>query len=144
MHTYTIETPRSRAHINAEISRLENNFGCLGKPVNSLDSNCYLTPLLMMPLLTGVKMAGFTHRPGFEIKIFQIPPPHKILPCICFFTRHSVFKTLQHPAAAPRFYPHFGCSSARLHWLFFTKIFLDHHCSSSPCCKAPIKAHFNL
>jgi hypothetical protein len=25
-----------------------------------------------MPLLTGVKMTGFTHRPGFEINIFQI------------------------------------------------------------------------
>jgi hypothetical protein len=59
-NTHTIETPRSRAHKKAEISRLENNFGCLGKPVNSLGSNCYLTPLLMMPLLTGVKMARFT------------------------------------------------------------------------------------
>jgi hypothetical protein len=54
-NTHTIETPRSRAHIKAEISRLENNFfGCLGKLVNSIDSNCYLTALLMMPLLTGV------------------------------------------------------------------------------------------
>jgi hypothetical protein len=49
-NTHTIETPRSRAHIKAEISRLENNFGCLGKLVNSPGSNCYLTPLLMMPL----------------------------------------------------------------------------------------------
>jgi hypothetical protein len=72
IQTHTIKTPRSRAHIKAEISRLENNFGCLGKLVYSLGSNCYLTPLLMMPLLTGVKMAGFTHRLGFEIKISQI------------------------------------------------------------------------
>ena len=71
-NTHASETPRSRAHIKAEISRLENNFGCLGELVNGLCSNCYLTPLLMRPLLTGVKMAGFTHRPGFEIKIFQI------------------------------------------------------------------------
>jgi hypothetical protein len=37
--------------------------------------HCYFTPLLtrplLVPLLTGVSMAGFTHRPGFEIKIFQ-------------------------------------------------------------------------
>ena len=33
---HTSETPRSRAHIKAEISRLENDFGCLGKLVNSL------------------------------------------------------------------------------------------------------------
>jgi hypothetical protein len=48
-NTHTIETPRSRAHIKAEISRLENNFGCLGKPVNtrSLGPNCYLKPLLI-------------------------------------------------------------------------------------------------
>jgi hypothetical protein len=38
-NTHTIETPRSRAHIKAEISRLENNFGCLGKLVNSLGSS---------------------------------------------------------------------------------------------------------
>ena len=114
-NTHASETPRSRAHIKAEISRLENNFGCLRELVNGLCSNCYLTPLLMRPLLTGVEMAGFTHRPGFEIKIF-----HKILPCICFFTRYSVLKTLQCPAAVPRFYPHFGCS-ARLYRLFFTK-----------------------
>jgi hypothetical protein len=82
-NTHTTETPRSRAHIKAEISRLENNFGCLGKLVNSLGSNSYLiTPLLVMPLLTGVKMAGLTRRPGFDIKIFQIFIFHKILPCI--------------------------------------------------------------
>jgi hypothetical protein len=33
---HTSETPRSRAHIKAEISRLENDFGCLGKLVNSI------------------------------------------------------------------------------------------------------------
>jgi hypothetical protein len=73
-NTHILETPRSRAHIKAEISRRENNFGCLGlgKLVNSPGPNCYLIPLLMRPLLAGVKMAGFTHRPGFEIKIFQI------------------------------------------------------------------------
>jgi hypothetical protein len=27
-NTHTIKTPRYRAHIKAEISRLENNFGC--------------------------------------------------------------------------------------------------------------------
>ena len=53
-NTHASETPRSRAHIKAEISRLENNFGCLGELVNGLCSNCYLTPLLMMLLLTGV------------------------------------------------------------------------------------------
>jgi hypothetical protein len=120
-NTYTIETPRSRAHIKAKASRLENNFGCLGKLVNSLGSNCYLTPLLKMPLLTGVKMAGFTHRPGFEIKIFQ----KKIFSTKCyplFDLLPGVLssKTLQCPAAVPRFYPHFGCST-RLCWLFFTK-----------------------
>ena len=35
-NTHTSETPRSRAHVEAEISRLENNFGCLGKLVNGL------------------------------------------------------------------------------------------------------------
>jgi hypothetical protein len=46
----------------AEISRLENNLGCLGKLVNSLDSNCCLKSLLMMPFLKGV----------LKIKIFQM------------------------------------------------------------------------
>jgi hypothetical protein len=45
-NTHTSETPRSRAHTKAEISRLENNFGCLGELLNSLGSHCYLTPLL--------------------------------------------------------------------------------------------------
>ena len=67
-NTHPSETPRSRAHVEAGISRLENNFGCLGKLVNSLGSHFYLTLLLMRPLLTGVEMAGFTHRPGFEIE----------------------------------------------------------------------------
>ena len=76
LSTQTTETTRPRAHVTAEILGLENNFGCLGKPVNSLGSNCsHLTPLLMMPLSTGVKMAGFAHGPGFEIKAFQISPP---------------------------------------------------------------------
>jgi hypothetical protein len=36
-NTHTIdETPRSRAHKKAEISRLKNNFGCLRKLVSSL------------------------------------------------------------------------------------------------------------
>jgi hypothetical protein len=35
-NTHTINTLRSRAHIKAEVSRLENNFGCLGKLANSL------------------------------------------------------------------------------------------------------------
>ena len=101
-NTHTSETPRSRAHVEAEISRLENNFGCLGKLVNSLGSNCYLTPLLMRPLLTGVKMAGFTHRPGFEINIFQIfyfPQTN--------FTLHLIFCpvfSLQNPVVS-------GCST---------------------------------
>jgi hypothetical protein len=51
IQTHTPLKPRgpARAHIKTAISRLENNFRCLGKPVNSLGSNCYLTPLLMMP-----------------------------------------------------------------------------------------------
>jgi hypothetical protein len=54
--------------------------------------NCYFTPLLTRPLLTGVKMAGFTHRPGFEIKIFQFQFPHKIPFCLyLLFTRLSPF-----------------------------------------------------
>jgi hypothetical protein len=84
--------------------------------------------LLMKPLLTGVEMAGFTHRPGFEIKIFQI----------FYFPQNFTLYLL--------FYPVF---SARLQYLDFTpisaavpaftgyfllKIFLDHRCSSSPCC----------
>ena len=48
---HAVEIPRSRAHTKAEISRLENNFGCLGELVNGLGSHCYLTPLLMRPLL---------------------------------------------------------------------------------------------
>jgi hypothetical protein len=35
--------------------------------VNSLGQNCYLTPLLVMPLLTGVKMAGFAHVAGLGL-----------------------------------------------------------------------------
>ena len=35
-NTHAVEIPRSRAHTKAEISRLENNFGCLGKLVNGL------------------------------------------------------------------------------------------------------------
>jgi hypothetical protein len=65
-NTHTIETPRSRAHIKTEISRLENHFGHAGKPVNNgICSNCCFTLLLMRPLLTGAQMAGFTHRPIF-------------------------------------------------------------------------------
>jgi hypothetical protein len=121
--THTSETPRSRAHIKAEISRLGNIFGCLGELVNSLGSYCYLTPLLMRPLLTGVEIAGFTHRPGFAIKPVQIFYfPQNITLYLLFY--YPVL-SLQNPAvtrlAVPRFYyPHFGCST-RLHWLFFTK-----------------------
>ena len=73
-NTHASETPRSRAHIKAEISRLENNFGCLGKLVNGLPRSKLLFNTLSdeaVVTITGVKMAGFTHRPGFEIKIFQ-------------------------------------------------------------------------
>jgi hypothetical protein len=40
----------------------------------------------MMPLLTGVKMAGFTRRSGFGIKIFQIFyfPQAKFYPVFAF------------------------------------------------------------
>ena len=104
-NTHTSETPRSRVHAVAEISRLENNFVCLGKLVNNLGSHCYLTPLLMMPFLTGVKMAGFTHRPGFKIKIFQIFyfPQNFTL----YFLFYPVF-SLKKPAVP-------GCSTQILH-----------------------------
>jgi hypothetical protein len=105
-NTHTSETPRSRAHVEAEIFRLENNFGCLGaKLVNSLGSHCYLTHLLMMPFLTGVKMAGFTHRPGFKIKIFQkqISPQNFTL----YLLFYPVF-SLQKPVVL-------GCSTQILH-----------------------------
>ena len=110
--THTSETPRSRVHVEAEISRLENNFVCLGKLVNDLGSHCYLTPLLMMPFLTGVKMAGFTHRPGFKIKIFQFFYfPQNFTPAVfAFLPGTQSSKNLQYPAAAPRFYIHFGCT----------------------------------
>ena len=133
-NTHASETPRSRAHIKAEISRLENNFGCLGELVNGLCSNCYLTPLLMRPLLTGVKMAGFTHRPGFEIKIFQI---------FYFFTKfYPVFAFLpgiqsSKPCSTRLQYPDFTPISAAVPAFtgyFLLKIFLYHRCSSSPCC----------
>jgi hypothetical protein len=68
-----IQGPPHKKSRDFDFKRLENIFwGCLGKLANSLLSKSYLTPLLMRPLLTGVEMAGFTHRPGFEIKIFQI------------------------------------------------------------------------
>jgi len=76
----------------------------------------------MMPFLTGVKMAGFTHRPGFKIKIFQIFYFPQNFTLYLIFTRYSVFKNLQYPAAVPTFYIRFGCST-RLCWLFFTKMF---------------------
>ena len=143
-NTHTSKTPRSRAHIKAEISRLENDFGCLGELVNSIGSHFYLTPLLMRPLLKGVEMTGFAHRPGFTIKFFQIFISHKILPCIFFFTRYSVFKN---PAVPGLQYPDFTPISAvapAFAGYFLLKMLLDHHCSSSPCCKAPTMAYFNL
>jgi hypothetical protein len=122
-NTHTSETPRSRAHIKAGISRLENNFGCLGELVNSLGSHCYLKPLLMRPLLTGVGIAGFTHRPGFTITIkpFQMFYfPQNFTLYLLLYPVFSLQKPCSTRLAVPRFYPHFGCS-ARLYWLFFTK-----------------------
>jgi hypothetical protein len=55
----------------------------------------------MMPLLTGVKMAGFTHRPGFEIKIFQ----NKYFPQnVTLFLIFSPVFSLKNPAVP-------GCSA---------------------------------
>jgi hypothetical protein len=78
-------------------SRLENSFGCLGKPVNGLGPNCYLTPPQAIPLLVGVNTTGFAHRPGFEIKNLpnflsstKFYAAFSFLPGGC-----SVFKTLQ-------------------------------------------------
>ena len=83
----------------------------LGKLVNSLGSNCYLTPLLMRPLLTGVEMAGFAHRPGFEIKIFQKQYfPQNFTLYLLFYPVFS----LQNPAVP-------GCSN-RLQYPDFTSI----------------------
>lgn len=128
----------------AWISRLENNFGCLGELVNSIGSHFYLTPLLMRPLLTGVEMAGFTHRPGFKIKFFQIFYfPQNFTLYLLFYPVFS----LQNPAVPGLQYPDFTPISAvvpAFTGYFSLKIFLDHHCSSPPCCKAPIRAYFNL
>ena len=139
-NTHTSETPRSRAHIKAEISRLENIFGCLGELVNSLGSHCYLTPLLMRPLLIGVEMAGFTHRrPGFEIKIFQIFYfPQNFTLYLLFYPVFSLQKPcsarLQYPdftpipAAVPAFTGYFslkiflGHRSSRSYWVLFDQI----------------------
>ena len=144
-NTHTSKTPRSRAHIKAGISRLENNFGCLGELVNSIGSHFYLTPLLMRPLLKGVEMAGFAHRPGFKIKFFQIFYfPQNFTLYLIFYPVFS----LQNPAVPGLQHPDFTPISAvvpAFAGYFSLKIFFDHHCSSPPCCKAPIiRAYFNL
>ena len=63
-NTHAVEIPRSRAHTKAEISRLENNFGCLGKLVNGLPRSKLLFNTLSdeaVVTMTGVKMARFAH-----------------------------------------------------------------------------------
>jgi hypothetical protein len=92
----------------------------------------------MRPLLKGVEIAGFTHRPGFTIKPFQIFyfPQNFTLYLLfnpAFGLQNPVAPGLQHPdftpisAVAPAFAGYFSL-----------KIFLGHHhFGSSPCCKAP-------
>ena len=62
------QSPSSGDQLVMKQEPTKNNLVVLGKR----PPHCYFTPLLTRPLLTGVNMAGFTHRPGFEIKIFQI------------------------------------------------------------------------
>jgi hypothetical protein len=110
-NTHTTETPRPRAHIKAEVSRLDNNFWCFVEPVNCTGTgpNFYFVPSLMRPLLTGVKMAGFTNRPGFEIKTFQkIYFPQNFTPYFIFYPAFS----LQNPAVPGCRHPDFGTISA--------------------------------
>jgi hypothetical protein len=98
----------------------------------------------MRPLLTGVKMAGFTHRPGFEIKIFQIFYfPQNFTLYLLFYPVFS----LQNPAVPgcstqPDFTPISALVPAFTGY-FSLKIFLGHDCSSFRC-KAPMRAYFNL
>jgi len=61
------QSPSSGDQLVMKQEPTKNNLVVLGKR----PPHCYFTPLLTRPLLTGVNMAGFTHRPGFEIKIFQ-------------------------------------------------------------------------
>jgi hypothetical protein len=61
------QSPSSGDQLVMKQEPTKNNFVVLGKR----SPHCYFTPLLTRPLLTGVNMAGFTHRPGFEIKIFK-------------------------------------------------------------------------
>jgi hypothetical protein len=89
----------------------------------------------MMPLLTGVKMAGFTRGPGFEIKIFQKNYfPQNFTLYLIFYPVFS----LQNPAVpgcSTQILPPFRLVVPAFTGYFSLKIFLDHHCSSSPCCK---------
>jgi hypothetical protein len=61
------QSPSSGDQLAMKQEPTKNNLVVLGKQ----PPHCYFIPLLTRPLLTGVNMAGFTHRPGFEIKIFQ-------------------------------------------------------------------------
>jgi hypothetical protein len=61
------QSPSSGDQLVMKQEPTKNNLMVLGKR----SPHSYFTPLLTRPLLRGVNMAGFTHRPGFEIKIFQ-------------------------------------------------------------------------
>jgi hypothetical protein len=90
---------------------------------------------MMRPLLTGVEMAGFTHRPGFEIK--NLPNflfPTKFYPLFAFLPGVQSSK----PCSArlqqqPDFTPVSAAAAPAFAGDFPLKIFFDHHCSSSPC-----------
>jgi hypothetical protein len=85
----------------------KNNLVALGK----LSPHSYFTPLLTRPLLTGVNMARFTHRPGFEIKIFQKNYfPQKIPLHLLFYPviGYRLFKAVAPPCSAPFVVPMSG------------------------------------
>jgi len=88
-NTHAVEIPRSRAHTKAEISRLENNFGCLGKLVNGLPRSKLLFNTLpdeAVVTITGVKMARFAHVDIIDrvlkSKSSKFFISHKMLSCI--------------------------------------------------------------
>ena len=87
---HAVEIPRSRAHTKAEISRLENNFGCLGKLVNGLPRSKLLFNTLSdeaVVTITGVKMARFAHIDIIIDRVLKSKSSkffisHKMLTCI--------------------------------------------------------------
>ena len=123
------QSPSSGDQLVMKQEPTKNNLVVLGKR----PPYCYFTPLLTRPLLTGVNMAGFTHRPGFEIKIFQKTNFTKNSPVFAFLPGIQSSK----PCSTRLQYPDFTPISAAVPAFtgyFLLKIFLDHRFSSSPCC----------